>query len=412
MSPPVGQQHSSAAGPPARRLSVGLYFESTLQEQGLTAEMLSEMAHRTSSSMATSLSMALQVVTVDALPFSLSQDTSMIQFEAWCNQSNRPKPEVTFLITQSSEPLKSIHKAVEASYLGRTVVLRFGPETDFSKGGRDFIASGKSKIQFAIGRIFGGLPSCISTVLSPSRRPLPYRPLRWLSANVGLINAHRKIDLKSVNGSPALLPKPIIARVIDQLRTAPDGLRCQAQRDVLRRRALLVAAQEKQALVQSGNLASRARDYALEDALGALAKGELREAFLQCSALVEQDPDLPGAARCAGQASEVLDDGSRAIFYYRVHLAAWPDDLEIVMSLAKLLGRRGDDAAALSLLRHAVHIAGSSMAPRINLGIALARMGQLREARKAWREIIAMDPDNQDAIDLLNASGGADASPP
>ena len=72
-----------------------------------------------------------------------------------------------------------------------------------------------------------------------------------------------------------------------------------------------------------------------------------------------------------------------------------------MLRLAKLVGRSGDDGAARGLLRRFVESHPDHLRARVNLGVALARLGDYAGAREQWEAVLQRAPGQSDARELL-----------
>ena len=93
--------------------------------------------------------------------------------------------------------------------------------------------------------------------------------------------------------------------------------------------------------------------------------------------------------------------GPEAIRHLRAWLAHHPDDGEAVLLLAREVGKGGDDGAARALLARFVEAHPEHVQARINLGVAMARLGDLAGARQHWEVVLQKAPNNADARDLI-----------
>ena len=82
-----------------------------------------------------------------------------------------------------------------------------------------------------------------------------------------------------------------------------------------------------------------------------------------------------------------LDD-AQAI--YTVLLESWPDHPDVLNHMGVLQHQRGEHAAALALLRHAVEVAPESAGVWNNLGNVLKRLEQRDEAERAFRRSLEL----------------------
>ncbi|MGB0647945.1 MAG: tetratricopeptide repeat protein [Bradymonadia bacterium] len=138
----------------------------------------------------------------------------------------------------------------------------------------------------------------------------------------------------------------------------------------------------------------------LSEAYVALSKGDAKTAYQLCAAVAESRPQT-GAARCAAKAADSLGKQTEAIRMWRAHLAFFPDDRDGLLGLARMTGRQGDDDGARALLQQSVARFPEWIDAKIDLGIALYRLNQTEKARALWREVLVIDPTNEDVQQLL-----------
>jgi tetratricopeptide (TPR) repeat protein len=149
--------------------------------------------------------------------------------------------------------------------------------------------------------------------------------------------------------------------------------------------------------------AAEARDASGEGVAAGVAALEADDpatALAHCGPLAEHMPAGP-ATLCAAQAAERSDRSEDAIRFYRALLAHNPDHAGALLALARLVGRDGDDAAARALLARCVKAHPDSIEARLNLGVALARLGDLQGARATWSALLERDPKHEEAKTLL-----------
>ena len=116
-------------------------------------------------------------------------------------------------------------------------------------------------------------------------------------------------------------------------------------------------------------------------------------------------PSEHRSVRCVGLdlAQRGLD--SEAIRWLRAALDERPEDAEVRLTLARALGRSGDDSAALALLE--AHVIARPLEVRawLNLGVAAARVGRVDRDRFAWSRVLRLEPGHTDAAALLESLG-------
>ena len=134
--------------------------------------------------------------------------------------------------------------------------------------------------------------------------------------------------------------------------------------------------------------------------VNALKNGKPKLALRLCKSAAEESPQ-GGAARCAALASQTLNEHLEAARYWRAHLSFFPNDRGAYLGLARNVGRAGDDDAARAILSQAVRRFPDWIDGRIELGIALYRLGQEKEARALWHSILEKDPTHPEVKQLI-----------
>lgn len=139
---------------------------------------------------------------------------------------------------------------------------------------------------------------------------------------------------------------------------------------------------------------------AADEGLNALASGNPSKALNLCSKYADRLPESK-AARCAGLAADAIGETVKAVVYLRAYSSIHQTDAEVIRALARQLGRGGDDAAALALLRRFLDYDPNDRLARLNLGIAALRVGLQAEAREAFEYLLNQDPNDKEAAELL-----------
>lgn len=299
-----------------------------------------------------------------------------------------PAPEADLVLLYTADaPVGRTTTAqlVQSRYAGRYVVVR-SPATLIPPDDPERLHRAEVElIEHGIGVIFGALPGCVAGLMASTphlgrQPPVSFRPL-----DLQLMRAHARLDLRGGPRVPPAMATEVLA-LLDAAR--PD--RCQA--GLFDRRRALLAEVAAPPPPTAAPLAA---------GLAALAAGQHAEAWAACEPIARTA--APGeATRCAGLAGAALGKGDAAIRYLRAHLAARPDDEEALLVLAREVGRQGDDGAARGLLAGFVEGHPDHVRARVNLGIALARLGDLAGARQQWEAALARDPQNPDARELLD----------
>lgn len=310
-------------------------------------------------------------------------------------------PDADLIIAFTAAPLPPrprLDHLVRSRYAGRVVVVR-SLATLFPPGQRDRLHRAEVlALLRGLGTVFGALPACGETVMAD--RP----PLRlgdpdaarsgWDDLNLALIRAHATLDLRA-GAAGSRVPADLARRVLAILPPPSAETACAATR---------AAAAERRALLEAvaGPPARPASSpESVAEGISALEAGDPASAFALCEPVAARRPMSP-AARCAGLAAERLGRTPEALRYLRAYRAHHPDDRDVLLALARLVGRSGDDAGARALLQRWVDAHPDDVRARINLGIAHARLGDYDAARRAWQAVLDRDPENTDARDLLD----------
>lgn len=319
-----------------------------------------------------------------------------------------PAADLVLGFTADSPPRRATMSTLARSrYAGRHAVI-FGMGRYHTDPALRRAAETRAVLH-AIGRIYGALPSCAGGFMSDRVPERPDRPERWRwgATNRALIEAHAPMDLRPTGEGPTRVPTAV-AEAARAILVAPGAdLRCDLP-VADRRRALLA-----EVMLAAERAASGAEEELLSDvaptdttALDAVAAVEATladdpgGAFEVCRPIADREPSV--AARCAGRAAEALGLHEDAVRYYRAWLAHHREDEQTVLSLAREVGRDGDDEAARALLAQAVADHPGFVEARLNLGVALARLGRYAEARAAWEDVLKRAPDHAEAQRLLD----------
>jgi choline-sulfatase len=139
----------------------------------------------------------------------------------------------------------------------------------------------------------------------------------------------------------------------------------------------------------------------------ALERGAIDEAASLLESIVSADPtDVPaliklGVARMrASRITEALGLFERAV-------ALEPDNPEALLDLAGALGKSGNSAAAIPNFEKAIEIGGRTTTALNGLGVARLESGDAAGASRAFRESLALDPQQARIAGLLRqVSGG------
>ncbi len=321
-----------------------------------------------------------------------------------------PAADLVLGFTADAPPRRAAMVDVARSrYAGRHAVI-FGLGRAHPDPARRRAAEVRSLLN-AIGRIYGALPSCRAGIMAPRvpEQPELSAAWRWGRTNRALIAAHAPLDLRPSEAGPTRIPTAVAGRAREILARPDADLRCDLPA-VDRRRILLaevMLAAERAAGPEpapedellSDAAPTDTRELAAVAAVEATLADDPAGAFETCRPIAERAPAV--AARCAGRASEALGLHEDAARFYRAWLAHHPEDEQTLLSLAREVGRDGDDEAARALLTRAVAEQPGFVEARLNLGIALARLGRYPEARAAWQAVLERAPDHAEARRLL-----------
>jgi Tfp pilus assembly protein PilF len=130
--------------------------------------------------------------------------------------------------------------------------------------------------------------------------------------------------------------------------------------------------------------------------------GKAAEALTMLGALDVSAAGPRGQARVAfyqGRAHDQLHDPQQAVAAYERAIAVQPAYGAALNNLALLLQRQGDDARAAQLLQRAAALGDDPRRPLYldNYAAAAEKIGQIDEARRAYAQLAAAQPDNVDA---------------
>ena len=133
----------------------------------------------------------------------------------------------------------------------------------------------------------------------------------------------------------------------------------------------------------------------------ALRNNDPAAAYSLCRENAETKPQT-GAARCAAHAAQQQKRYPEAIRMWRAHLSFHPNDRDATLSLARCVGKSGDDDGARAVLMIAINKDDKWVDARVELGIALYRLSMVTEARAQWRKALELNPAHKDAQRLLD----------
>lgn len=309
---------------------------------------------------------------------------------------------------------------VVSRYGGRIVVMRalaaaFDAADDAAR-----LAAEQALLLHGIGRIFGAVDACGPFIMG-RQPPVAWaspalRPLRWHPLNLALIQLHESMPLPE-GAAQAEISPALAADAAARLKAPlPSEIQRCSYGSLERRRRLLQAiaeatppAAKDSAPKDSAPKASPPKTPAakspapagLDEGLAALESERWQAAYDLCRPLADAFPQSE-APRCAGLAAEQLDQPQIAIPLLRAHLAHHTADDTIMLRLARLIGRTGDDGAARALLEGFVARNPNAIKARLNLGVAYARLGKYDEARAQWEAALRIDPESETARKLLD----------
>lgn len=317
-----------------------------------------------------------------------------------------PKADLYIALIGDPPPTRpTIGDLVVSRYGGRIIVSRTLSARFPAHAQSSRLAAERALLMQGAGRIFGALPACGQYYMgrqpplawaSPDRRPLSWHPL-----NLTLMRRHRDIDLRPESTRQIItaeVAKDAAALIETDLPSAVA--RCRpAELDAHRRLLRSLAEPSAKPPPPPAPVPSPSNPDVV-DGLAALEAEQWGKAYALCAPAAEADP-TGDAPRCAGLAAEKLDRPSEAISFLRAHLAHHPADDVVMLRLARLLGRSGDDGAARALLEGFVGRNPSSVKARLNLGVAYARLGDYKRARVQWQAVLDLSPDHPTAKKLL-----------
>lgn len=324
-----------------------------------------------------------------------------------------PMADLVFGITSAPAPLRPrVTDYAHSRYAGRHAVVRSLSARIPADDPEGLHRAEVTLILNALGRIFGALPACgpvIMTNAALNVHTLPQALVvhRWTPYNLALVGLHASIDLRRRTAAGPRVPKNVARRALAQLDDASSDVRRCAGRRFEPRRALLAA------LLEDIVPASPPPQLVVGPALGvddakrlsaaqrAIDEGRAADGLADCAEIATRAP-ASEAPRCAGIAAELVGDANAAVRHLRAYLTHHPGDGDVVMRLARILGRSGDDGAARALLEGFVAARPNHVPARLNLGIAYARLGKYAAAREMWQAVIDRSPDHADARALLS----------
>ena len=239
-----------------------------------------------------------------------------------------------------------------------------------------------------------------------SPKPWSFKALKWSSSSKTLMkqySAHTKEKTRSdLNCERFELLQSTCLKSKHQ-RNSPHQHTLSPSLNSLLRAAGDMCMNDKSSLIvqyQKGYLKHpQWNDYELSaKGLLSLENGQARQALNYCQAVANHQPQIL-ASKCAGLAALELKEYSIASLYLRAYLSSHPNEIESLSLLAKSLGYEGKDEEALALLKRLSFRPKSELQDKrnqilFNLGIAEARLGNLKRAKKAWSQL---DPNSGEA---------------
>lgn len=278
---------------------------------------------------------------------------------------------------------------MRAHYADRSIILRSHASRVDPALTEQLVNLEAFAIARAVGIIFGGLQLCGDAFMDPqseARFSLP-RPRALTSA---LISAHLTLELMP---DGELRPTETAARAaLAVLRSIPERIRRCAGHTAQRRVDVLTDWVSRHSAAVSPepdvSLSAAARTASAEGQ-AALMAGDPVGALTKCRPAAERSPGSP-AGRCAGLAAFHVGDFAEAARFLRAFLGESDRalaDVDAELLLARALGRAGDDGAARALMVRLVKRHPKHVDTLMNLGIAEARLGRYRAARRAWEDV-------------------------
>lgn len=405
---------SMPAPPPARevlrRLRVVAVVDDGWQRLPRFEARARETIARASTFLLGHFGVELELVRLAPWPAGAGQDERLAALEAAV-----PAPAADLVLGFTSDPpprRATLPQLARSRYAGRHVVLYGLGRYHTEVGARQ--AAEVRALLHGVARIFGALPACKGIMAERLPQQLLDRThWRWGSTNLKLVRAHRGVDLRPAAAGASRVPTDVAEAARRLLMEPGLDLRCDLAAVDARRQLL---AEVMSAATRAAEIEATGDTLLADDAptdtrqLDAVAAAEAKltddpgGAFEVCRPIADRAPAV--GARCTGRAAEALGLHDDAVRYYRAWLAHHPEDEETLLSLAREVGRDGDDEAARALLARAVAEHPDFVEARLNLGVALARLGRYPEARATWQALLDQAPDHTEArrlLDELNA---------
>jgi Flp pilus assembly protein TadD len=157
-------------------------------------------------------------------------------------------------------------------------------------------------------------------------------------------------------------------------------------------------------LRRARSLAPEAPALALLEGWILLGRGDEEEAGQAFREARRLDPASAEAANGEGLAAWRSGATERAKSFFLQAAALAPDDPEPPNNLASVLLSEGNEKEALLWLERVLAAHPRFVPAKINRGVALARLGRIEEAVLEYRQALALDPGNADALYNLERS--------
>jgi len=150
------------------------------------------------------------------------------------------------------------------------------------------------------------------------------------------------------------------------------------------------------------NRAQALRDLGREEAASSLmaqldSLRALTDEIKRLNAKVETHPKDPQLWHQLGQKLERVDQRKRAAQAYRHALSLVPTNMALANNIANLLIREGDTTKAVEMYRRILRRDSTVITAWLNLGAVYAKQDRLEKARKAWRQVLELEPGHERA---------------
>ena len=370
---------AKAADAPPRTLRIGVYMDDGWQQAATGRARFSAALAAAGLTLAPTLEAGASLIGVRPWKGRRSGTAATLLDALDEAHAAQPWPEVDLAVLLISTPPARANTPTEWAYatLGRPLgvmrTLRAHRDPDDPVG----LARAEAlQVTRILAGVLGALPPCSAEWMW---RDLSVWPVRDEWAPNPQVLEQRTLSAVRTALGPSLrdpLGAPLAQRLLAGLRAIPEtAQRCQPE--VFNARARLLEALTMPAPAQAP--APNSSPPACEST------------------------STPPSVRCIGLTLAQRGRDADAVRWLRAALDERSDDVEVRLTLARSLGRAGDDSAALALLE--AHVIEQPIDARawLNLGVAAARLGRIERAREAWSEVLRLDPGQTDAAALLKS---------